>query len=83
MTHLRPHVQPQIRHSGRDMRTYHWLYMVFGPDPAAHMIVNFLWNYMPEAGQRQPQGLGLADGLGHGRVCDDPPTPPPPHSEEL
>ena len=56
MTHLRPHVQPQIRHSGRDMRTYHWLYMVFGPDPAAHMIVNFLPNYMTEAGEKQHKG---------------------------
>ena len=27
--------------------------------------------------------MRLADGLGHGRVCDDPPTPPPPNSEEL
>ena len=33
-----------------------WLHMVFGPDPAAHMIVNFLQNYMTEAGERQPQG---------------------------
>ena len=56
---------------------------LFGPDPAAHMIVSFLWNYMPEAGKRQPQGQQLADGLGHGRVFDDPPKPPHPHSEEL
>ena len=27
-----------------------------GPDPAAHMIVNFFQNYMTEAGERQPQG---------------------------
>ena len=54
-----------------------------GPDPAAHMIVNFLQNYMTEAGERQPQIKRLGDSLGHGRVCDDPPTPPPPHSEEL
>ena len=38
------------------MGTYDRLYMVFGPDPAAHMIVSFLWNYMPEAEERQPQG---------------------------
>ena len=49
-------------------------------DSAAHMIVNFLHNYMTEAGDRQPQGKQLADGLGHARVCDDPPTPPYPHS---
>ena len=60
-----------------------WLYMVIGPDTAAHMIVNFLQNYMTEAGERQPQGYKLADGLCHGRDCDDPQTPPPPHSEEL
>ena len=42
------------------------------PDPAAHMIVNFLQNYMTEAGERQPQGERLADGLGHGRVSDNP-----------
>ena len=65
------------------MGSYDWLYMVFGPDTAAHMIVSFLWNYMPEAGKRQPQGQQLADGLGHGRVFDDPPKPPHPHSEEL
>ena len=56
MTHLRSHVQPQIRHSGRDMGTYHWLYTVFGPDPAAHIIVNLLPNYMTEAGDKQPKG---------------------------
>ena len=39
MTHLRSHVQPQICHPGRDMGSYDWLYMVFGTDPAAHMIV--------------------------------------------
>ena len=65
------------------MGSYDWLYMVIGPDPAAHMTVNFLQNYMTEAGERQPQGWRLWDGLGHGRVCDDPQTPPPPHSEEL
>ena len=54
-----------------------------GPDPAAHMIVNFLQNYMTEAGERQPQRKQLGDSLGHGMVCDDPPTAPPPHSEEL
>ena len=54
-----------------------------GPDPEAHMIVNFLQNYMTEAGERQPQKERLGDSLSHGRVCDDPPTPPPPHSEEL
>ena len=53
------------------------------PDLAAHMIVNFLQNYMTEAGERQPQGYKLADCLCHGRECDDPQTPPPPHSEEL
>ena len=53
-----------------------------GLDPTAHMIVNFLQNYMTEAGERQPQRKRLGDSLGHGRVCDDPPTPPPPHSEE-
>ena len=36
--------------------SYDWLYMVMGPDTAAHMIVNFLQNYMTEAGERQPQG---------------------------
>ena len=34
-----------------------WLaLLVIGPDPAAHMIGNFLQNYMTEAGERQPQG---------------------------
>ena len=56
MTHLRSHVQLQISHPGRDMGSYDWLYMVFVPDPATHMIVNFLQNYMTEAGERQPQG---------------------------
>ena len=60
-----------------------WLYMVIDPDPAAHMIVNFFQNYMTEAGERQPQEWRLWDGLGHGRVCDDPQTPPPPHSQEF
>ncbi|XP_069421464.1 pregnancy-associated glycoprotein 1-like [Ovis canadensis] len=49
-------VQPQISHPGRDMVSYDWLYMVFGPDRAAHMIVNFLQNSMTEAEERQPQG---------------------------
>ena len=56
MTHLSSHVQPEISHPGRAMGSYDWLYMVIGPDPAAHMIVNFLQNYMTEAGERQPQG---------------------------
>ena len=72
MTHLSSHVQPQISHPVRDMVSYDWLDMVFGPDSAAHMIVNFLQNYMTEAGERQPQGERLADGLGHGRVSDNP-----------
>ena len=37
------------------MGSYDWLYMVIGPDQAAHMILNFLQNYMTEAGERQPQ----------------------------
>ena len=65
------------------MGSYHWLYMVLGPDQAAHMIVNFLQNYMTEAGERQLQRKQLGDSLGHGMVCDDPPTAPPPQSEEL
>ena len=65
------------------MLSYDWYYMVIDPDPEVHMIVNFLQNYMTEAGERQPQGYRLGDGLVHGRICDDPPTPPPPHSEEL
>ena len=65
------------------MLSYDWYYMVIDPDPEVHMIVNFLQNYMTEAGERQPQGYQLGDGLVHGRICDDPPTPPPPHSEEL
>ena len=65
------------------MGFYDWLYMVIDPDPEAHMIFNFLQNYMTEGGERQPQGYWLEDGLGHGKVCDDPPTPPPPHSKEL
>ena len=36
---------------------------------------------MTEPGERQPQRKQLGDSLGHGRVCDYPPTPPPPHSE--
>ena len=39
---------------GRKMGSYHWFYMVLGPDQAAHMIVNFLQNYITEAGERQP-----------------------------
>ena len=46
----------QISHPGRDMGSYDWLCILLGPDPAAHMIVNFLQNYMTEAGERQPQG---------------------------
>ena len=38
------------------MGSYDWLYMVIDPDPAAHMIVNFLPNYMTEAGEKQPKG---------------------------
>ena len=38
------------------MGFYDWLYMVFGPDSEVQMIVNFLQNYMTEAGERQPQG---------------------------
>ena len=53
MTHLSSHVQLQISHPGRDMWSYDWLYMDFEPDPAAHMIVNFLQNYMTEAGERR------------------------------
>ena len=83
MTHLSSHVQSENSHPGRAMWSYDWLYMVTEPDKAAHMIVNFLQNYMSEAGERQPQGWRLGDCLGHGRVCDDPQTPPPPHSEEL
>ena len=55
MTHLSSHVQPQISHPGRDMGSYDWLHMVFGSDSAAHMIVNFIQNYMTEATERQPQ----------------------------
>ena len=83
MIHLSSHVQPEISHPGRAMGSYDWIYMVIGSDTAAHMIVNFFQNYMTEAGERQPQRKRLGDSLGHGRVCDDPPTPPPPHSEEL
>ena len=43
--------QPYCRATG----SYDWLYMVIDPDPAAHMIVNFLQNFMTEAGERQPQ----------------------------
>ena len=82
MMHLSSHVQPYISHPGRAMWSYDGLYMVIGPD-TTHMIVNFLQNCMTEAEERQPQGYKLADGLCHGRDCDDPQTPPPPHSEEL
>ena len=37
------------------MVSYDWLNMVFGPDSAAHMSVNFLQNYMTETGERQPK----------------------------
>ena len=56
MTHLRSSVQTQISHPGRDMWSYDWFYMVIGPDPAAHMNLSFLQNYMTEARERQPQG---------------------------
>ena len=56
MTHLRSPVQPQISHPGRAMGSYDWVYMVIGPDPAAHMILSFLQNCMTEGGERQPQG---------------------------
>ena len=65
------------------MGSYNWLYMLLGSDPEAHMIVNPLQNYMTEAGERQRQGKQLGDSLGHGMVGDDPPTSPPPHSEEV
>ena len=52
MTLLTSHVQPQISHPGRDMGSYDWLYMVFGADLAAHIIVSFLKNYMTKAGER-------------------------------
>ena len=39
MTHLRSPVQAQISHPGRVMGSYDWLYMITGPDPAAHMIL--------------------------------------------
>ena len=54
MTHFRSHVQPQLSHLGRNMGSYDWLYTVLWPDPGAHMIVNFLQNYITEAGERQP-----------------------------
>ena len=56
MTHLSSHVQPLISHPGRAMWSYDWLYLIIGPDSAAHMIVSFLQNYMTEGGERQPQG---------------------------
>ena len=37
------------------MGYYDWLYMVIDPDSEAHMIVNFLQNYMLEVGERQSQ----------------------------
>ena len=55
MAHLRSTVYPQISHPCRAVLPYDWLYMVIGPDPAAHMILSFLQNYMTEAGERQPQ----------------------------
>ena len=33
--------------------SYDWYYMVIDPDPEVHMIVNFLQNYMTEAGERE------------------------------
>ena len=54
MTHLRSPEQHQISHPGRTLGSYDWLYMVIGPDPATHMILSFLQNYMTEAGERQP-----------------------------
>ena len=56
MTYFRSPVQAQIRHPGRAMGSYDWLYMTIGPNPAAHMILSFLQNYMTETGERQPQG---------------------------
>ena len=56
MTHVRSPVQPQISHPGRAMGSYDWLYMVIGPDPAAHMILSFLQNYVTEAREQQSQG---------------------------
>ena len=55
MTHLSSHVQSENSHPGRAMWSYDGLYMVIGPD-TTYMIVNFLQNYMTEAGERQPQG---------------------------
>ena len=55
MTKLRSCVQSKISHLGRAMRSCDWLYMVIDPDPAAHMIFNFLQNYMSEVGERQSQ----------------------------
>ena len=37
------------------MGSYDWLYMLLGSDPAAHMIVNSLQNYMTEARERRPK----------------------------
>ena len=37
------------------MWSYDWLYMVIGPDTTAHMIVNFLQNYITEAGEAAPR----------------------------
>ena len=54
MTHLRSPLQPQISQPGRAMGSYDWLCMVIDPDPAAHMILSFLQNYMTEAGERLP-----------------------------
>ena len=55
MTDLSSPVHPQISNPVRDMRSYDWLYMVIGPDPATHMILSFFQNYMFEAGEMQPQ----------------------------
>jgi len=42
--------------------------LLYGPDPAAHMIFNFLQNYITEPGERQPQRKKLGDSLGHGSL---------------
>ena len=47
------------------MGYYDWLCMVIDPDSEAHMIVNFLQNYITEPGERQPQRKKLGDSLGH------------------
>ena len=55
MTHLSSHVQPLISHPGRAMWSYDWLYLIIGPDLAAHLIVNFLQNYMTKLGRGSPK----------------------------